>query len=410
MNIKKNAIPVGLFWLAAVATSFAVNYLGASGERQRLALFTARSYFKQIIVTRDWNSRHGGVYVPVTGETTPNPYLDVPDRDLSLEGGRMLTKINPAFMTRLISEISRESAGIQFHITSLNPISPANKAGELERVYLHRFAQGLMEGGEVIRKGDASYYFYMAPLRTEAACLQCHAGQGYREGDIRGGISVTFPYESEIPLKTMLLSHGGIALIGLFGIALVTRKLEASYATIQRQAVMDALTGIPNRRSFSEHIVREFERGRRHREPLSVVMGDIDCFKAFNDTYGHSAGDACLQRVAQAVKASLSRPGDFCARFGGEEFIVILPSTKGSGAMEVGERIRRAVESLGIENRRCSSGAGVVTMSIGISTMVDGSIDAYEELVRQADQALYCAKREGKNRVCRYGRENAEAR
>ncbi|EKD39745.1 MAG: hypothetical protein ACD_75C00304G0003 [uncultured bacterium] len=226
MKIRKTAIPMALFWLFAVAASFAVNYYGAVQERQLLALFSARSYFKLILVTRQWNSRHSGVYVPVTGTTRPNPHIDEPERDLHIDATRTLTKINPAFMTRQISEIAEESSGFRFHMTSLRPIRPENGASPMETQYLRQFENGLAEGGEVIELDDRPYYFYMAPLRTEKNCLQCHARQGYREGDIRGGISIFFPFDSDIRVKVMLLSHVGIALVGLAGIVLVIGKLS----------------------------------------------------------------------------------------------------------------------------------------------------------------------------------------
>lgn len=393
---------MALFWLFAVAASFAVNYHGAVQERQRLALFSARSYFKQVLVTREWNARHGGVYVPVTGTARPNPYINESERDLHIDATLTLTKINPSFMTRMISEIAEESTGFRFHMTSLRPIRPENEASPLEAQYLRRFESGLAEGGEMIELDNRPHYFYIAPLRTEKNCLQCHARQGYREGDIRGGISISFPFDSKVAVKVMLPSHVGIALIGLGGIVLVVRKLKTSYSIIERQAVIDSLTGIPNRRSFSENILREFDRSRRNREPLSVIMGDIDCFKAYNDTYGHSAGDECLQRVAHEIKTCLNRPGDFCARFGGEEFIVILAATRNRGAMNVAERIRNAIEVMGLEHRG-NAGAKVVTMSLGVSTMIDNNVGSYEELVRQADEALYRAKQAGRNRVCCWG-------
>lgn len=395
---------MALFWLFAVAVSFAVNYHSALQERQQLAFYSARSYFKLILVTRQWNSRHGGVYVPVTDTTRPNPYLEDPERDLRVDPTGALTKINPSFMTRQISEIAEESTGFRFHMTSLRPIRPQNEASPLEAQYLRQFESGLLEGGQVIELDNQPYYFYMAPLRTEKNCLQCHAKQGYREGDIRGGISISFPLDSKVAVKIMLLSHLGIALVGLAGIALTIGKLRASYSIIEQQAVIDSLTGIPNRRSFAEDIQREFDRSWRDREPLSVIMGDIDCFKAFNDTYGHSAGDTCLRRVAQDLKACLSRPSDFCARFGGEEFIVILAATGHHGAMSVAERVRLAIETIGLEHRG-NMGSSVVTMSLGVSTMIDNNVGSYEELIRQADEALYQAKREGRNRVCSYKAE-----
>jgi diguanylate cyclase (GGDEF)-like protein len=401
MNIKKNVIFLCLFWLAAVSLSFALNYHGALEQQKQLALFTARSFFQQVVVTREWNARHGGVFVPVTAETQPNPYLDAPDRDLRVDSGRILTKINPAFMTRQLSEIAGESKGIQFRITSLKPIRPENRATELEAVYLRQFESGLAEGGGMVEKDGQAYYFYMVPLRTEKACLKCHAIQNYREGDIRGGISVTIPFKAEVPVKMMLLSHIGIALLGLFGIGIVSKKLDDSYSLIQQQAVMDALTGIPNRRSFSESILREFDRSRRGGEPLSLVMCDIDSFKIYNDTYGHSAGDVCLRKVAQGIKESLNRPGDICARYGGEEFVVILAGTNLGGAMKVAERIRQAIEAMQIRHDT-SPASTVVTISLGVSTMKNNDVVSYEELIKRADEALYHAKRCGRNQVQYY--------
>ena len=401
MDIKKNVIFMCIFWLAAVSLSFAFNYGGALQQQELLALFTARSFFQQIVVTRQWNARHGGVYVPVTEQTQPNPYLDQPDRDLRVDSGRILTKINPAFMTRQISEIAGESEGVQFHITSLKPLRPENRATELEAVYLRQFENGLGEGSEVLEKDGLKHYFYMAPLRTEKACLQCHAKQDYREGDIRGGISVTVPFEIKVPVRIMLLSHIGIALLGLLGIGLVSKKLDESYSLVQRQAVMDALTGIPNRRSFSESILREFDRSRRGGESLSLVMCDIDSFKAYNDTYGHSAGDTCLRQVAQGIRDSLNRPGDLCARYGGEEFIVILTDTNLKGAMKVAERIRQAIEAMQL-NHATSPTSAVVTISLGVSTMKNNDVDSYEELIKRADEALYHAKLCGRNQVQYY--------
>ena len=403
MEIKKNTIVMCLFWLIAVSISFAMNYYGSLVEQKRLALFTARSFFQQIVLTREWNARHGGVYVPVNEQTQPNPYLDVPDRDLRIDPERILTKINPAFMTRQISEIARDAQGIQFHLTSLKPIRPENRATELESRYLHEFENGSKEGYEFREQDGKSQYFYMAPLRVDKACLQCHAKQNYREGDIRGGISVTLPFEVEISLKIISLSHVGIALLGLIGIGLVGRKLEETYTIIKRQAVMDALTDIPNRRSFSQSILREFDRSRRAAEPLSIIMCDIDNFKSYNDTYGHSAGDTCLRKVAQGIKASLSRPGDLCARYGGEEFVVILTGTDLNGAMHVAERIRLVIEDLQIRHNQ-SLNAEVVTISLGVSTMKNNNVDSYEELIKRADEALYHAKQLGRNQVQFYQR------
>lgn len=154
---------------------------------------SGRAYFGQIMVTRLWNARHGGVYVEVTDKTKPNPYLtEDPMRDIVTVEGRQFTKINPAYMTRQISAIAQDLGVYKFHITSLKPLNPDNRPDVWESVMLKEFEQGKTEGYTLI--GEKNKIFkYMAPLLTTEECLQCHASQGYKVGDVRGGISVSIP-------------------------------------------------------------------------------------------------------------------------------------------------------------------------------------------------------------------------
>ncbi len=147
--------------------------------------------FNLIQSSRIWNARHGGVYVPITDNTQPNPYLDIPDRDIVSTKGMKLTKINPAFMTRQISEIAVELHHVVFHITSLKPIRPANKADEWETMVLREFEKGREEKISLINDNTGRVFRYMAVLKVKKSCLKCHEKQGYKTGDIRGGISVT---------------------------------------------------------------------------------------------------------------------------------------------------------------------------------------------------------------------------
>ena len=158
---------------------------------------------------------------------------------------------------------------------------------------------GTQEFGRIIPGESEITFFYMAPLKTEKSCLSLPCRTGIQEGDIRGGISVTLPFVSRIPVLALMIGHIGIGLVGLIGIVVSGTKLNKAYELIKRQAVIDALTGIPNRRSFSDHILTEVNRSRREKYPLSVIMGDIDNFKLYNDTYGHGSGDECLRKVAQ---------------------------------------------------------------------------------------------------------------
>jgi len=178
-------------------------------------------------------------------------------------------------------------------------------------------------------------------------------------------------------------------------------------------ATVDVLTGIPNRRRLNETLEREWLRSRRSREPLALVLVDVDFFKLYNDRYGHPAGDACLHQVAQALTRACLRPGDLVARYGGEEFALVLPQTPPLGAQFVARRILDAVETLGIHHQS-STVASHVTVSAGIACYdeASGAIrvaaansaawnqDCIRRFLVAADAALYLAKRSGRGRAC----------
>ncbi len=181
------------------------------------------------------------------------------------------------------------------------------------------------------------------------------------------------------------------------------KRLEAE---LQKQSGQDWLTGLANRRRFDEIIQQEWARARRDETPLGLLMIDIDYFKLYNDSYGHQAGDACLQQVAKTIGGAVHRPGDLPARYGGEEFVAVLPKTDAAGAALVAEKMRDAVEALHLQhvNSRVSDR---VTISVGAAGMVPPEKGDPAVLIAAADQALYQAKREGRNRVRSHGGENA---
>ena len=186
-------------------------------------------------------------------------------------------------------------------------------------------------------------------------------------------------------------------------------ELQEANARLQAQAATDALTDLPNRRSFDAGLERECRRAARGKEPLSVLFIDIDRFKSYNDAYGHPAGDACLRNVAQAVMQAVGRPGDLAARYGGEEFAVILPETDERGAGTIAERLRRTVQDLAIMHR--ANPSGCVTVSIGTATATLRTQVEGAALVRAADKALYEAKRFGRNRVvASFASQSSDAR
>jgi len=162
-------------------------------------------------------------------------------------------------------------------------------------------------------------------------------------------------------------------------------------------ALLDGLTGIPNRRAFDEQLNREWSRAQRNQASLSLVMIDIDHFKSYNDTYGHLGGDDCLKQVAASLLAS-QRGSDITARYGGEEFVCILPESDEAGAVIAAERMRAKVESLHIPHA-ASPVSPFVTISLGVATLTPSEDEAPDLLIKMADQMLYRGKNKGRNRI-----------
>jgi diguanylate cyclase (GGDEF)-like protein/PAS domain S-box-containing protein len=174
-------------------------------------------------------------------------------------------------------------------------------------------------------------------------------------------------------------------------------KMQEAFQTAERLAMMDGLTGVANRRLLDQTLSREWISSRRDKTPLSVLLIDVDCFKAFNDHYGHLEGDECLCRVASRMQTSLRRPLDLLARYGGEEFVAVLPNTSAAGAEAMAELLRRIVEECRIPH--AGSPHGIVTVSIGCATKVPCENSHLNALLNSADAALYVAKSTGRNRT-----------
>lgn len=182
-----------------------------------------------------------------------------------------------------------------------------------------------------------------------------------------------------------------------YSLLVLTRKLDSANRELTRLSAVDGLTGIANRRQFDEALSREWRRCLREREPLALLMVDVDFFKQYNDGYGHQEGDECLKVVAETLRVKLRRPADIVARYGGEEFAAILPDTGLEGAMLVAEAMRSAVQALGLPHE--GSAFGVVTVSIGVAAFVPQLAEGMPRLLSAADWALYEAKRQGRNGV-----------
>jgi diguanylate cyclase (GGDEF)-like protein len=176
------------------------------------------------------------------------------------------------------------------------------------------------------------------------------------------------------------------------------QKLQEAYRAVETLAITDALTGLANRRQFDQCLTTEWRRGLRDRNPLAMLLIDVDLFKSYNDTYGHVRGDSCLKQIAEAALDAAARPGDLVARFGGEEFAVILPNTDSEGALQVANEICDGLRRRSLEHS--TNPLGILTISVGCAAMVPSLGQHAIHLIELADEALYTAKRNGRSQVC----------
>ena len=286
VNLKIYILVLSLLWSAAIVLSILFNISEIKRNSLDLAYFQARESIKKDVLYRRWNSRHGGVYVPITTDTKANPYLKVPHRDIVTDSGQMLTLINPAYMTRQVHEIAGKEAGVKGHITSLNPIRPANAPDPWETEALTSFQQGKSEFSSVGSINGVVYFRLMQPLITEKGCLQCHAEQRYKEGEIRGGISVSIPVApflagEQAHINRTLAGHGFLWVVGLLILVAGMKRLNNNLMEYHKRStreVMESEAGY--RRIFNDSITAIYI--------LDIQKKFVDSNKAGLDLLGYS--------------------------------------------------------------------------------------------------------------------------
>jgi len=232
------------------------SFLWNQGEMERkafqLANDRAQFVFKMVESVRLWNARHGGVYAPIDDYTQPNPYLQVPEREVTTPAGTRLTMINPAYMTRQLTDVVAELSQLRLHLTSLKPLNPHNAPDAWERAQLERFEGGMGEASELVGRGGDAVFRFIAPLRVQQPCLKCHAHQGYKLGDIRGGVSVSFAAApllapEAMQLRNIALTHLAVWLLlsglTLFALTRFRRQMLAlAAAKAQTECLVEQRT------------------------------------------------------------------------------------------------------------------------------------------------------------------------
>lgn len=229
---KNVFIIVLLFWTIILFSLALWNYSQKTSSIYNLALTVARDSYRKDLLFREWATSHGGVYVPVTTETEPGKYLiNIPERDISTPSGKKMTLMNPAYIMRQVYESAEKKEGILGHLTSLNPIRPENAPDEWERESLLTFEKGETESVIISSISGKDYLRLMSPMDTTPGCLKCHAQQGYKIGDIRGGISVSIPWDpfrkaASSQLYVLIAGYSGVWILGLIGLVIIRRIIS----------------------------------------------------------------------------------------------------------------------------------------------------------------------------------------
>lgn len=279
---------------------------------KKQVLIEARIAFEKDIIYRRWASQMGGLYAEITDKLQPNKYLDVPDRDVTTTSGKKLTLINPAYMSRMVYELMDTDSSLKGHITSLTPIRPGNAPSEWEIRALQSFHHGNKEFYEFITENGQEFLHYMHPMITEESCLRCHAKQGYKVGDIRGGISERIPMEKftaslqdskvQTQQRYLLIAVSGSIII--IGLAIVINFHEH-----YRQRMANSLLETQNKSLENEHRFRSLYQNA----PLGISLVDenlviMDCNKAFASIVNDSSKQCIGEKIYKVFKNSDFEP------------------------------------------------------------------------------------------------------
>ena len=404
-EFKQYLLIIIVIWTAGVIISLGWNIYQLKESILNVARTSAEINYDKDLLYRRWAAKQGGVYVPVSEMTPANPYLKVPNRDIKTSNSLSLTLVNPAYMTRQVYELGMEAHNdIQGHITSLNPIRPENRPDPWETESLKAFQRGIKKTDIIEMMSGKEQFRLMMPFVTEKACLKCHAVQGYKEGDIRGGISVSILMD---PLRSiersriagLTVAHGFLWIMGLTGLGIGARRLRSQ--TLQREkleenlltlSITDPLTDLRNRRGFLSFTEQQLKVSDRTKKRLILFFADLDGMKQINDTLGHEDGDKALIEAASVFREAF-RSSDIIARMGGDEFAILAIDTEEINPVIIINRLQNRIDA----HNKQADRKYMLSISTGYSIYDPENKSSIDELMASADKMMYEQKKNRKS-------------
>ncbi len=346
-----------------------------------------------IIISHDYLNQKGAIPAPIT---------------YTIELGDRLSDNQMGYLVRLFSDYPypnrKETGGVK------------DKFEQEALDFLRQNPQAAFFRQENFQ--DRLSFRYAEAMTMKASCISCHNShpnspkKDWQIGDVRGIVEIAQPLDKFVlqtksGLQSILVMLGGFSILGILGVALVIGRLDHTNteleskvrkrtAELEMLAIYDDLTQVANRRYFNQFFNQQWQKMAQQNKPLSLILCDVDCFKLYNDHYGHMAGDDCLVRVTEAIKSVISRPENLIARYGGEEFVIVLPNQTIESAIETAESIRKLVLSMELVHE-ASISSNYVTLSLGISSIIPNPLQSSDILLQNADKAMYLAKEKGRN-------------
>ncbi len=414
-SIRKQTFVLSVFTVAVLAAlvgySWYWNTNNIYNEKINLALTEARSNWNKDASLRRWAAHHGGLYVPPNERTPPNPALKhLPHRDVVTTDGQKLTLMNPAYMMRQMAEEFEEDFGVKGKVTGKLQLNPINKPDEWQLKVLNIFESGKTDEVYEQQMIDGQPYLrYMKAMYMTEGCVKCHGILGFKDGDLRGGVSVSIPLTRYFTAASetndsVLFTHVSVLLVGVVAIIAFAWLFSRLLIRTTNEALHDGLTRLPNIRLFKNRLEQSFKQYQRDPSSIfAVCFLDLDRFKNLNDSRGHKVGDKLLVSLSHRL-SKLLRPGDTLARMGGDEFTLLLCDISSvDEALNITRRFLASFkEPFYIDNDEIYTDA-----SIGICMVTDEYSDI-EDMIRDADIAMYRAKSSGKGRVDVYSPEMHE--
>jgi diguanylate cyclase (GGDEF)-like protein len=391
-----------LFITVLAGYSYYWNIENIRTEKLNLALAEAKANWNKDAAFRSWATLHGGLYVEPNKRTPPNPYLaHIPKRDVVTTDGMKLTLMNPAYMMSQMTQEFEESYGVKGKITGKIQLNPNNKPDQWELKVLNQFEKGEIKSTHEQAEIDGEPYLrYMKSMYMTDGCVKCHGHLGFKDGDLRGGVSISIPLKPYFAAAQetrvgIIKTHLIIWVFGLISIAIFSLFVRKLLTRMAHTAVHDDMTKLPNTVLFKNRVNQSLKKVKRDPDfKFAVCFMDLDRFKNLNDCYGHSIGDSLLIELSNRLSILL-RPSDTIARMSGDEFLILLDNI--NDLQEVLMIINRILSSFKepflIQNHEIFSNA-----SIGIC-MSSPNYSVVNDMIRDADIAMYRAKGAGKGRL-----------